>query len=1062
MALYFYVSTSLESLAETFLEKIYKAGTGDDPLKPVIATVQTQGIATWLKQYIAKHSKIAMNLKMPFLRSAIEQTLKEYYPSAEESLNRHTVDRDTWKIFYYLSENKNAISELASYLKNDPDMRKQYQVSRQIAMTFEQYRTYRPELVAQWCTQEQTDEWQAKIYRELFAEDLTFDRYITDFINKAEKYTGGQFEKGISIFGISSMPPRFLQFFLALAKYQDVVLFYLAPSSDYWEKKKKENREECEGNPLLLSLGSQGRDFFEELLSTETWNCAEEYYPYAPPQTMLECLQSDIRNNQNVSRQCSPDGSILIENCHTPLREIEILHDRLLHEIKNNGRKPGEILITAPNIENYVPHIETVFGTGPLADCYSIADRSLKESGTILPALIKILYLTDSNYNNSEIFSLLEEEPLQQRFRLNVNDVEQIRYWCSSAGIRWGIDGAHRQEVCGVDFENFSWRQGVRRLLFGYAVSENFDNQMDLPDLPLDFAEGAGAEKFGFFLDFLDELFLLKEKLTGRKTPAEWFEMLRELPDKFFLSSEQTAVQERAQLIRFLGEQAYESKDCKVEVPFSVIREILERTDYSSGSSNAFLRGKITFCSMVPMRTIPMEVIAILGLNSGDFPRRDTVPGFNLIAKDMKKTDRSKNLEDRYLLLETLLAAKKKLMIFYKGQSEKDNSEVFPTPPLAELIQYLNRLDKDGNRKAFLVKHNLQSYADAYFDGSDTLKYSYSATAFEAATAKSLTPEVVTYQQKVLDLSEVDYSTIELPERLSLNELEKFFRSPIEYYLSQKKFGSFYPFERSSHENNEIFLVNALDAYNIKRDIVEYAAELIRNDFGPVIRFEKLKHCLTKTFRLPHQNVGDELFRNLRNQTGFMFIDDFLNTYSRQIEETFEVVCTNDSGAKITITGTMAVSADHKKSVMFQNTKNKPKHHISPWIRHLFLSAALPEYTKTICRFEDKDVIFTSPSQEFSRKKLLHLAEIRALGAKFPIPFFRDVSQNTINPSENARKKVYEKADYRNQIEKAICGDYCASIFFKPSDLDLDFQRKVFHAVRHVYCGGRIDNIWII
>ena len=74
MALHFYVSTSLESLAGTFLEKIYKTGTGNDPLKPVIATVQTQGIATWLKQYIAKHSKIAMNLKMPFLRSAVEQT----------------------------------------------------------------------------------------------------------------------------------------------------------------------------------------------------------------------------------------------------------------------------------------------------------------------------------------------------------------------------------------------------------------------------------------------------------------------------------------------------------------------------------------------------------------------------------------------------------------------------------------------------------------------------------------------------------------------------------------------------------------------------------------------------------------------------------------------------------------------------------------------------------------------------------------------------------------------------------------------------------------------------
>ena len=1057
MALYFYVSTSLESLAETFLEKIYNAGTGNDPLKPVIATVQTQGIATWLKQYIAQKSKIAMNLKMPFLRSAIEQTLKEYYPSAKDSFNKNNTDRDTWKIFYYLSENKTAIPELASYLNNDPDMRKQYQVSRQIAMTFDQYRTYRPELVAQWCSQEQSEEWQAKIYRDLFAEDLTLDRYITDFIDKSQKYTGDQFEKGISIFGVSSMPPRFLQFFLALAKYQDVALFYLAPSSDYWENKKDKNREEGEENPLLLSLGSQGRDFFNELLSTETWNCAEELHSYEVADSMLKCLQSDIKNNRNVAKQCSPDGSILIENCHTPLREIEILHDRLLHEIKHKSRKPGEILVTAPNIETYVPHIESVFGTGPLADCYSIADRSLKNSGAILPALLKILYLPDTNYNLSEIFALLEEEPLQQRFQLDVNDVEQIRNWCNASGIRWGIDGAHRKDICGVDFESFSWRQGLRRLLFGYAVSEEFDSQLELPELPLDFAEGAGAEKFGFFLDLLDELFLLKDKLSGRKTPVEWFEMLREFPDKFFLATEQSAIQERAQLIRFLRDQAYESRDCKTEIPFRVILEILEHADYSESASNAFLRGKITFCSMVPMRTIPMKVIAILGLNAGEFPRRDTVPGFNLIAKDMKKTDRSKNLEDRYLLLETLLAAKEKLMIFYKGQHEKDNSEVFPTPPLAELIQYINRLDKDGNRKKYLIKHNLQSYADAYFDGSDHLKFSYSATAFEAAKAKNLAPLPITYHQDVVDLDTVDLSTIELPERISLNELESFYRSPLEYYLSQKDIGKFTAFERSSQENEEIFLLNGLEAYSLKSDIVQYAAEWVRKNPATKIDFQQLKDYLTKTVRLPYQAIGKEIFESLQILSERMLADEFLNSYSGQQKESFEFVCTDGSGTDITFTGTTTVSADHTKSVMFQNTKSKPKHHINPWLRHVFLSAALPVYTETICQFEDEEMTLVPLSQATAREKLLQLARIRALGEKYPVPFFRELNQvSEVITSNRQKVPPVDSATHCSNVVKAISNDYCASIFFKMSDLDSEFRRKICHAFNHVYSGREI------
>ena len=853
------------------------------------------------------------------------------------------------------------------------------------------------------------------------------------------------------------MPPRFLQFFLALAKYQDVALFYLAPSADYWENKKRTDGEESDQNPLLQAFGVQGQAFFEELLSTEAWNSAEEKFPNAARGTMLECLQSDIRNNRNISKQCSPDGSILIENCHTPLREIEILHDRLLHEIKTKGRKPGEILVTAPNIENYVPHIETVFGTGPLADCYSIADRSLKDSGTILPALLKILHLPDTNYSNSDIFSLLEEEMLQNKFQLTVDDVEQIREWCNSAGIRWGIDGMHRENVCGVNFESSSWRQGLRRLLFGYAVSEDIDSQWALPELPLDFAEGAGAEKFGYFLDLLDELFCLKELLTGRKTPGLWFEMLRELPDKFFLSTTPSAVQERAQLIRFLGEQAFESRDCKSEVPFAVVLDILENTDFSASSASAFLRGRITFCSMVPMRTIPMEVIAVLGLNAGDFPRRDTAPGFNLIAKNMKKTDRSKNLEDRYLLLETLLAAKDKLLIFYKGQHEKDNSEVFPTPPLAELIQYLDRMDKENNRNAYYVKHNLQSYAESYFNGSDDLKFSYSATAFDAAEAKRLKPETEESGIIFPDLLNTELSEFELPERISLHELEQFYRSPMEYYLTHRNVGRFSEFERTSQENEEVFLINGLEAYNIKKDIVQYAAAWVRENPGKEIDYQQLRDFLTKSVRLPYEKVGKELFEALQILTSRILAEEFLTAYSGQEDKFFEVTCSAGVGKSVTFTGSASVTPDLRKSVMFRNSNNKPKHHIEPWLRHLFLSAALPDYTVTICEFEDARMTLAPLDQEAARKKLIQLAQIRSMGAKHPVLFFRDVTQVNEVRTGRQRKDPIDTTDYCGQVEKAICNDYCASLFFNKTDLTREFRLMVCRAVNEVYSGREME-----
>ena len=77
MSFHLHVSTNLETLAGIFRETIYESESGENPLHPVVAAVQTQGIATWLKQYIAAHSSIAMNLKMPFLKSAIAQTIRD-------------------------------------------------------------------------------------------------------------------------------------------------------------------------------------------------------------------------------------------------------------------------------------------------------------------------------------------------------------------------------------------------------------------------------------------------------------------------------------------------------------------------------------------------------------------------------------------------------------------------------------------------------------------------------------------------------------------------------------------------------------------------------------------------------------------------------------------------------------------------------------------------------------------------------------------------------------------------------------------------------------------------
>ena len=103
-----------------------------------------------------------------------------------------------------------------------------------------------------------------------------------------------------------------------------------------------------------------------------------------------------------------------------------------------------------------------------------------------------------------------------------------------------------------------------------------------------------------------------------------------------------------------------------------------------------FMIGQVTFCSMLPMRSIPFKVIAVLGLNDGDFPRQRQPLSFDLMASTPARIgDRSRRGDDRYLFLEAIISARKSLYLSYQGRSIKTNTEKQPSLVLKELLEYL-------------------------------------------------------------------------------------------------------------------------------------------------------------------------------------------------------------------------------------------------------------------------------------------------------------------------------------------------------------------------------------
>src|SRR5690606_34240322 len=87
--------------------------------------------------------------------------------------------------------------------------------------------------------------------------------------------------------------------------------------------------------------------------------------------SLLRRMQHDLFHRRPPPRDRLPhvrsdDPSLQFHACHTRLRELEVLHDRvraLLEDPRfDPPLQPREIAVLAPDIDPYVPYLDAVFG----------------------------------------------------------------------------------------------------------------------------------------------------------------------------------------------------------------------------------------------------------------------------------------------------------------------------------------------------------------------------------------------------------------------------------------------------------------------------------------------------------------------------------------------------------------------------------------------------------------------------------------------------------------------------------------------------------------------------
>ena len=1006
--LYTVTSNSLKSLVSHLAREIKFSSTG--PLSPETVVVQSSGMSRWINIEIARLNGVCAGINYKFPNTLIDDIFSKIVPEAAGA-SPFEPDILSWRIMAALPNllDYPEFEPVKNYCNGSVDDRGLLQFSTKVADCFDQYTIYRPEMILEW-DHGGGNGWQPLLWRAVSEGCHSRHRaaHLNIFRERISKglHAENVLPKKIRLFGVSYLPLYHLEILSLLSSYSEVVIYLLNPCGEYWgdliSRKKlasivlhgNQNLEAEEyyetGNPLLSSLGTMGQEFFNLLLdygaTCETLDDSPTILK--PAQTLLNNLQSDIlhmRDRSAVNTFDSEidinDNSIQIHSCHGPLREMQVLYDNLMQMFKDlPDLEPRHILVMTPDIESYAPYISAVFGarTQDRQEIpFTIADRSQQFENTEIKTFIMLLKLSGSRFGVNQILELLESDAIMSRFDFSMDEIESVREWLTATRVRWGVDAAHRESLGFTAYEENSWQTAINRLLLGYALPPD-GNRLFHDILPFGEIEGRKTLIIGKLVNVFEQVKQSASLLEKNRTLSDWADTLTIIVKNMMGISDHTSnslkpVYEALQKLRENQDQSGFVAEISLDAVQMTLTSYLDKP----GASFGFMGGKVTFCAMLPMRSIPFRIICMVGMNDSIFPRTSRQPGFSLMKGKRLCGDRSLREEDRYLFLEALMSAEERLFISYTGQSCRDNSEIPPSVVVSELLDYIKScFSSAGKNEAIdriVIKHHLQSFSPAYFksDGSSSL-FSYSRSDCQALNARRTSGYV-----------ELPFCSHPLPApdsdiyRVDIRSLIRFFTNPAAHFLAFR-LGVKLDRLESMVEERESFSFNSLDNYLLKQDAVRF---IIEGGDG-----RELYQSTKAASKLPPLSSGLFAF-----QTAITEAEIFANKVRPHLSEILEPVPVSIQLGKYHISGQLT-EIRNEHLLRFRSANLKAKDRLSIWIEHLILNLiSPPQYPRTsllICR----DATLRLLPLENAAEILSDLLDIYISGLCRPLLFFPESS----------------------------------------------------------------------
>jgi len=920
--LHFYRSNRLEWLAEKLSDSLVSEKEAH-PLQSDTVIVPNRNNARWLQFQLSAFNQISANIQYVLPAEWMWSEIRRIHPGTPVEL---ASDKNPlkWAVMNVIMnnqipENATLVRNYLNNFKDENRMERYLELSNLVASTFDKYLVHRPDMLLEWeknklISQNKHEVWQRDLWnrlndqwKNLYENGLQYNRSALwkDLLVKIHNdELAVDSKNNLKVFHPGKLPEPLLELFVAYSTLLPVHIF----SSQLVNFKNTTVTKNTFLSEMLVEENSSG-EAFQFFLSEYKPDYGEQVHFANRRETgLLQVIQNRlISGEQAFTNDEYPDDTVSVHSCHSKLREVETLHHFILECLEqSNSLRTDEIAVVSPKIDEYTPYIKAVFDNqdGDLPPIpFSIGETHTNERNPISKAFENILEFIESRWFSSDFMEILHSGPVMDKFDFNDSNITTIRRWITDNHVTWGVDQEHRNEYKQPPNQKNTFRAALNRLWFASLY--------DLPDFTMIDSTTAFQgvdttemeELLARFSSFVNTLNQIRLQTNNDFSLSDWGKKALNWIDCLFSDdSEKYELNNLIEIIHAVIDQSSLSGFNK-KIPFKIFKQEIVSLIAGSQSTTASLERGVIFSSMVPLRNFPFKIVAVIGLNEDQFPRKTVTPEFDLIQNMPLSRETNNKDEDRQLFLQYVMAPSEKLYISYIGRSAIDNEKIQTSVILEKWMDRIAELT-DIRIDDLIKEEPLNGFSENLFKRNKSFSRMYADIAVLMGMEKKRTGNYIRESPQQNEARKI----------IRIRDLESFYRNPLKFYL-REKFGVRIS-DYDDHLGEEKFVSDPLLSYKLTGSVLSWIEaqenpESIQNlllNSGIVpegFPGQKLSTTVIEQSRdildtiLRETGSKEKLKIDISNHLDNNYIEGFINSYSK--EGYIDIFLSSKSGKNLII-----------------------------------------------------------------------------------------------------------------------------------------------------------------